>query len=146
MLENIVFWHWLVFGFVLLALEMLVPGTVFLWFGAGALLVGGLTYLLPWISWEWQVLLFALVSLSSLFVWKKMRKGSPEDDTESGTLSQRGRGLIGRQAPLVEAIKNGVGRVQIDDTFWRVEGEDMELGSLIEVVEADGATLEVKKA
>lgn len=144
MLEDLVYWHWIVFGLGLLILEMLVPGAIFLWFGIGAILVGGLSFLFPDISWQLEVLIFCIFSLSSVFVWKKYRKNSPENDTESGTLNQRGKALIGRRVPLVEPISNGVGRVQIDDTYWRVEGEDLPQGALVEVVEAEGATLNVK--
>jgi len=146
MLDNLVYWHWIVFGFILLILEMLAPGAILMWFGAGAILVGGLLFLFPDMGWEWQVLIFAVVSLASIFAWKKLRKDNPDDNTESGTLNQRGKALIGRQVPLVEAIVNGVGRVQIDDTFWRVEGPDLAESVLVRVIESDGATLKVEEA
>ena len=146
MLDSLVYWHWIVLGLVLLILEMLAPGAILMWFGAGAILVGGLLFLFPEMGWQWQILIFALVSLITIFAWKRLRHDNPMDNTDSGTLNQRGKALIGRQVPLVEAIKNGVGRVQIDDTFWRVEGEDLTKGSLIKVIEADGATLKVEKS
>lgn len=144
MLDSLVYWHWIVFGAALLILEMLAPGAIFMWFGVGAVLVGGLLYIFPEMIWEWQVLIFSLVSFISIFAWKRLRQSNPEDNTESGTLNQRGKALIGRRVPLVESIKNGVGRVQIDDTFWRVEGEDLKKGVLVEVIKTDGATLKVK--
>lgn len=143
-MEEILYWHWIVIGLILLILEMLAPGAILMWFGAGALLVGGIVFLFPDIGWEWQVFVFAAFSLVSLFAWKKLRKSVPEEDTESGTLNQRGKALVGRQVPLKEAIVNGVGRVQIDDTFWRVEGEDLEQGALVKVTDTDGATLKVE--
>ncbi|TQV88866.1 NfeD family protein [Aliikangiella coralliicola] len=146
MFDSLVYWHWVVFGFVMLILEMLAPGAILMWFGIGAIIVGGLLFMFPEMSWELQVLIFAVFSITSVFAWKHWRKGKPEDDTESGTLNQRGRALIGRQVPLVEGIKNGVGRVQIDDTFWRVEGNDLEVGTLIRVTDAEGATLKVEPA
>ena len=146
MFEGILYWHWMVLGFILLILEMLAPGAILMWFGGGALLVGGLLYLFPEMGWEWQVLIFALVSLTSIFVWRKARKDSPDDDTESGTLNQRGKALVGRRVPLVEAIVNGVGRVQIDDTYWRVEGPDLAENTLVKVTDTDGATLRVEPA
>ncbi len=146
MLDNLLYWHWIVLGFLLLALEMLAPGAILMWFGAGALLVGGLLFLFPDMPWDWQVLIFAMVSFASIFAWKRLRKDNPNDDTEAGTLSQRGKALIGRKIPLMEAIVNGVGRVQIDDTFWRVEGDDLEIGSLVTVTGSDGATLQVASA
>jgi inner membrane protein len=143
MFEAFLYWHWIVLGLALLTLEMLAPGAIFLWFGVGAVVVGGILYLFPGISWEWQMVIFALFSLASIFIWKKWRKDSPEDDTESGTLNQRGKALIGRKVALVEAIENGVGRVQIDDTFWRVEGDDLAEGQLVKVTASDGASLKV---
>ena len=146
MLENLVYWHWIVLGFLLLILEMLAPGAILMWFGVGALLVGGLLFLFPEMGWEWQVLTFAVVSFVSIFAWKKLRKDSPDDNTEAGTLNQRGKALVGRRVPLVEAITNGIGRVQIDDTFWRVEGPDIAVDTLVTVIDSDGATLKVEQA
>jgi membrane protein implicated in regulation of membrane protease activity len=144
MLEDLVYWHWMVLGFLLLILEMLAPGAILMWFGAGALLVGSVLYFFPDITWEWQIFIFAIFSLASIFIWKKYSKDNPNDDTEFGTLSQRGKSLIGRKVPLVEAITNGVGRVQIDDTFWRAEGDDLALNTLVTIVDADGASLKVE--
>jgi len=146
MLESLVYWHWIVLGFILLILEMLAPGAILMWFGGGAILVGGIVFLFPEIIWEWQVFIFAVVSFASIFAWKKLRKDSPNDNTEAGTLNQRGKALIGRRVPLVESIVNGIGRVQIDDTFWRVEGPDLEKKTLVVVTNSDGATLQVEKA
>jgi len=146
MLENLVYWHWIVLGLVLLILEMLAPGAILMWFGAGALLVGGIVFIFPETLWEWQVFIFAVVSFASIFAWKKLKKDDPNDDTQAGTLNQRGKALIGRRIPLVEPITNGVGRVQIDDTFWRVEGVDLEEKTLVIVTNSDGATLQVEKA
>ena len=53
--------------------------------------------------------------------------------------------MVGRKIPLVEAITNGIGRVQIDDTFWRVEGEDLDKDTLISIIDSDGATLKVER-
>jgi len=146
MLDSLVYWHWIVLGFILLILEMLAPGAILMWFGAGALLVGGIVFIFPEMAWEWQVFIFALVSFASIFAWKKLRKDALNDNTEAGTLNQRGKALIGRRVPLVESIVNGVGRVQIDDTFWRVEGPDLQESTLVVVTDSDGATLQVDKA
>ncbi len=143
-MENLVYWHWIAFGAVLIILEMLAPGAIFMWFGVSAILIGGILYLFPDLGWQWQVFIFAIFAVISILGWKKMRKNKPEDNTESGTLNQRGKALVGRQVPLKEAIKNGVGRVQIDDTFWRVEGDDLEKGALVKVTNSDGATLKVE--
>jgi len=71
-------------------------------------------------------------------------KNNVADDPDSGVLNQRGKALIGRETLLIEPIVNGVGRIQVDDTFWRVNGNDLETGKLVRVVDVDGATLKVE--
>ena len=39
-------WHWVVFGFVLIIAELAVPQFVLVWFGLGALLVGATMFVL----------------------------------------------------------------------------------------------------
>ncbi len=142
--EQILYWHWIVLGLLLVILEMLLPGFVLIWFGVGALLVGGLLYVIPEMSWEWQLLVFSIFSLTSVFAWRYWSKNNLTDDPESDILNQRGRALIGRETLLIEPIVNGVGRIQVDDTFWRVNGKDLEDGKLIRVVDVEGATLKVE--
>lgn len=145
-METLLYWHWIVIGMILVALEMVLPGFILLWFGLAALAIGVLTFLFPTMAWEIQILLFAVFSIGSLFAWKKMHKGSRSDDPEETFLNQRGTNLIGRQTVLIEAVVNGVGKIKIDDTFWRVEGEDMPEGTHVEITGASGATLTVKAA
>lgn len=144
MLGQLLYWHWIVFGLILVALEMLLPGFILLWFGAGAILVGVLLLIFPDIGWQWQLLIFSIFSVLSLVGWKYWSKNRVDDDPESGVLNQRGKALVGRESILIEPIVNGVGRIQVDDTFWRVNGEDLENGKLVRVVDVDGATLKVE--
>ncbi len=142
--EQILYWHWIVLGLLLVILEMLLPGFVLIWFGVGALLVGSLLYVIPEMSWQWQLLIFSIFSLTSVFAWRIWSKNNLTDDPESDILNQRGRALIGRETVLIEPIVNGVGRIQVDDTFWRVHGNDLGIGNLIRVIDAEGATLKVE--
>ncbi|MCP4412308.1 MAG: NfeD family protein [Gammaproteobacteria bacterium] len=144
--EQILYWHWIVLGLLLVILEMLLPGFVLIWFGVGALLVGSLLYVIPEMSWQWQLLVFSIFSLTSVFAWRIWSKNNLTDDPESDILNQRGRALIGRETLLIEPIVNGVGRIQVDDTFWRVNGKDLEKGKLIRVIDVEGATLKVEHA
>ncbi len=142
-LQQIEYWQWLSLGLLLLILEMFVPGAIFLWCGTSALIVGLLHLFIPDMMWQWQWVIFSVLSVVSFFVWRHYFRGThPEENNQ---LNQRSKALIGRRATLVEAIENGFGRIQLDDTFWRVEGEDLPLGAAIEIVDVDGATLKVKK-
>jgi inner membrane protein len=47
---------------------------------------------------------------------------------------------------LEEPIVQGVGRVRIDDSVWRIAGPDLPAGAKVRVETADGALLKVVPA
>lgn len=143
---HIEYWHWLSLGFVLLILEMLAPSTLFMWMGLSAIVVSIVQWIAPDITWQWQFLLFGVLSLVSFFSWRHVSKsrGFDEDEEEYATLNQRSASLVGRKAVLTEPLENGVGKIRLDDTYWRIEGDDCSVGTKVEVIGVNGATLKVK--
>lgn len=139
-------WNWMVLGFALLALEILVPGVFLLWIGIAAILTGGLSLQLwEWSFWTWQVqvLLFLALSLISAFAGKKIMRGT-ERETDEPLLNKRAEQMIGRTATLGEPIAEGVGRVKLGDTVWRVSGPDLPAGTRVRIVAAHGGDLTVE--
>ncbi|WP_346433041.1 hypothetical protein [Breoghania sp.] len=57
-------WSWHVLGLLLLGLEILAPGTFFLWFGISALLVGTAALFIG-MSWQVEVVAFLVLSSSA---------------------------------------------------------------------------------
>ncbi len=143
-LEQLTFWHWLIFGVVLVALEMLAPGVVFMWMGIAAGLTGIILVVAPQLSWEYQFLIFALFSVVSIALGKKFVSGRLQDTDQPG-LNRRGARYIGRRYILDESISGGNGKLIIDDTTWQVTGDDMPKGTEVRVMGMDGATLQVEK-
>ncbi len=143
-LDQLIFWHWLILGVVLIALEILVPGFIAMWIGIAAILTGGLLFLAPNITWEYQLLIFAVLSAISLYVGRQIIARKPQD-TDHPALNRRGEGYVGKSFVLSESIQNGVGKLVIDDTSWRTSGADMPKGTLVKVVRMDGSTLVVEK-
>jgi membrane protein implicated in regulation of membrane protease activity len=142
-LSDIAYWHWLVFGIALVILEVFMPGTFFLWMGVAALVTGGLLYLAPMLAWEWQLLLFALLSATTIVVWRYWITRHPAA-TDQPTLNRRGEQYIGRVFVLQTRIENGVGRIRVDDTLWKVHGPDTAAGARVRVVGVEGIVLEVE--
>lgn len=142
---EIAYWHWWVLGFGLLLVEMFLPtGFALIWIGAGALLVGGLAWLMPAMPWEAQMVLFGVLSVASFFAWKKFKPPVPQNDEP--TLNRRGHSYIGRNFTLAEPIVNGVGKLSVDDSQWRISGADAPAGALVKVINVDGSTLKVERA
>ncbi len=71
-MENILWWHWIVLGIILVLLELVVPSFTIFWFGLGALVTGLLVALLPEIPLKWQILVFSLSSIGFTFLWFRL--------------------------------------------------------------------------
>ena len=139
------FWHWWILALVLIIVEVLVPGTFFLWMGVAALVLGVLAWLLPGMSWELQLMLFALLSLVAIVGWRAWQRRHPEV-TDQPALNRRGEQYIGRVFELDTAIENGYGKVRVGDSLWRVRGDDAPAGQRVRVKATDGVILVVEPA
>jgi membrane protein implicated in regulation of membrane protease activity len=142
---HIEFWHWMILAAALAGIEILTPGFFFLWLGGAALVTGILALIVPSLSWETQVLVYAVLSGASVLAWYKFRHRLTITSDDM-TLNRRGEQLLGRNAILSEAIVNGRGQIRIDDTVWRCEGPDLAAGTQVRVVAMRGAMVSVVKA
>ena len=140
---DIVFWHWWVAGIVLLGIEIFAPGFWFLWMAVAAAIVGAILYFLPDTTWQWQVLLFAVLSVTSMIAWRAYQRRHPAV-TDQPNLNRRGAQYVGRVFTLDEAIVNGTGKIRVDDTTWKVTGDDQPLGAKVKVTGVEGTVLTVE--
>lgn len=136
-------WSWVVAGLILLGLELVVPGGVLVWLGAAALITG-LSALFIDIFWPLQFVIFGVLALVSIWLWLRFR--GPGVVSDRPFLNQRANRFIGHEAVLDEPIRDGFGRLSLDDTVWRVQGPDLAAGSRVRIVEAHGALLKVEAA
>jgi membrane protein implicated in regulation of membrane protease activity len=140
-LHNLGAVDWLVAAGVFLILEMLLPGFFFLWLAVGAGVVAAVVALLP-LGWEWQLVLFSVLSVTSVLIWHRYfsrKQKQPE------VLNNRAARYIGRIFILIEPIGPGDGLIQVDDTFWRVRGPEAPAGTKVKVVGVeDGIILKVE--
>ena len=138
-------WNWLIFGFILMALELAAPGIFLFWLGLAALLVGLLSFAInP--SWQTQLLMFAVFAVAAVPAWRYFAKSEGSVSKSNPFLNKRTEALIGREFTLEKPIVDGSGTVRIDDTIWRVAGPDVPAGSRVRIVQADGASLTVAAA
>ena len=142
-ITNIQYWHWWVLAIVCLTLEIFAPGAIFIWFSASAAIMGVILLLTPDLIWQWQIAIFGALSLLTIIAWRQYRKKVPEKDSYP-TLNKRGEELIGRTFTLDEAIVNNYGKIRVDDTMWKITGEDCEVGQKIKVTSLSGTVLNVE--
>lgn len=142
-LEGANHWGWWIFGILLIVLEVAAPGAVFLWMGIAAGVVGGAVFFAPELPWEYQFLVFAILSVVSVLVARRYLKSRPIE-TDQPSLNRRGSQYIGRVFTLAEPIVDGRGKLHVDDTMWKIEGPDLPQGNKVTVTTIEGVILRVE--
>lgn len=115
-------WHWLVIGLVLVGLEMAASGGFYvIFFGAAALAIGAL-HLFGVAGPAWfQFLLFSVLSVASLLLFRKPILRWLEGDKTGPEVDS----LVGETAIPLEAIDVGaVGRAELRGTVWSARNTD----------------------
>lgn len=137
-------WHWIGLSVVLLILELLTGGGFLLWIAISAAIVAVCLLVVPALGWPFQFLIFALGAIISCVAWWKYLQRHPQL-SDRPLLNQRGRQYIGRVFTLDEPIVNYRGRINVDDSTWRIKGDDLPVGEKVKVVDTDGVILVVAR-
>ena len=139
---DIVFWNWWGLALILLVIELLVSGFFFLWIAASGFITGCLLLLAPAINIKLQVLIFSLLSVVLIAIWKIYNKKKPIA-TDHPLLNKRGDQYIGRVFSLYKAIENGEGKIKVDDSIWKVHGQDCDINAKVKVIAIHGTVFDV---
>ena len=141
---DFVFWYWWVIGFILLGLEILTPGYFFMWMAASGFLTGAMVLLIPVTSMNMQILIFSVLTVAAIIAWQFYGKKHPMK-SDQPLLNKRGVQYIGRVFSLYEPIKNGQGKIKVDDSIWKVHGEDCDINTKVKVIASRGTVFDVEK-
>ena len=137
-------WIWIVLGLALMLGELITPGGFYiLFFGIGALFVGvlaGFDFAGP--AW-FQVILFLLVSVVTLWRFRerllKVTQITTPDNVDS---------MIGETAVIMEEIpSNGIGKAEMRGTSWNARNigeKPLVRGERCRVERIEGLTLVVR--
>jgi len=145
----IVYWHWLVFGMLLIIAELFVPSFTIFWFGLGAILLSGLVWLAPGLALAWQLFFWALASVAFTFLWFRFFRPLMADRTKAGLSREAVMGESGQviKAPLEN--QRGVVRFTMPllgaDEWPFISGDEVKPGDRVFVRDVSGNTLVVEK-
>ncbi len=135
-------WLWLTLGLVLAVGEMTIPGVFLIWMAGAALVTGLATWLVP-IGFPLQVVLFAALSVVSVFLGRNYLRRNPIVAADP-MMNDRGGRAIGETVMVTQVIEGGQGRVKLGDSEWIARGPDAEPGARMRVSGHDGAVLVVE--
>lgn len=140
-------WHWLVLGFSLMIAEIFIPTFASLWFGAAAVIVAALGWLLP-IPLLFQVLIWLTLSVLFMFAWVKYIKPLSINRKKAAQSSNL---VIGETGMIVVKPQKGIpGMVRFNVPIWgadewpcRTAGVSVETGDRVVVIKVVGDELMV---
>jgi inner membrane protein len=137
-------WIWIVLGLALMLGELITPGGFYiLFFGIGAVLVGVLAgFDVAGPAW-FQVILFLLVSVVTLWRFRErllqVTRGATPDNVDS---------MVGETAVIMEEIpSNGIGKAEMRGTSWNARNigeKPLVRGERCRVERIEGLTLVVR--
>ncbi len=99
-------WYWIIAGFCLIGIELIVPSFTIIWFGMGALVVGTLSGLWPDFPAAGQIALWLLTSICFTAMWVKYLK--PKGNRTNGGMSKEG--IVGESGVIIRGTKDSYGR------------------------------------
>jgi inner membrane protein len=141
----VLWWLWVLIGLALLGVEVFTPGGFFvLFFGVGALVVGALVGLgiggPPWAQW----LIFSVVSVVSLLLFRSRLLARFGHDAPGLRLDT----LEGEVAtPIEDLVPDAIGKAELRGTVWTVRNADertLAKGQRCRVLRVDGLTLHLR--
>ncbi|MDA9599035.1 NfeD family protein [bacterium] len=145
---EMLYWHWLVLGVLLIVAEIFVPSFTILWFGLGALVVG-LVALLVAIPFSMQVLLWTVFSIVFTVLWFKLVKPKMVDRSNSGLARESAIGESGQVIKLPAGETNGKLRFStpiLGEDEWEFSCDsEVALGDRLHIKEISGNILVVAK-
>ncbi|WP_298906087.1 NfeD family protein [Psychrobacter maritimus] len=138
-------WHWLVLGFVLLIVEMFVPTFASLWFGAAAIIVAALLWLIP-IPVSVQIIIWLVLSTIFLVAWFKFIKPLSVDRTKAGLggsviIGETGMIIVAPQPERAGMVRFSVPIVGAAEWMCRTRGEQVAVGDRVVVTDIVGNEL-----
>ena len=136
---------WLLLGLLLLASEFFIPGLIAMFFGIAALIVGLLTLFGVIGSLSVQLMLFALISLATLFGLRRhFRRWLRGGVSEIPVADLDDSGLVGMRVMVISDFDHGVGHVQLNGSKWDAESTDpLKSGDAAWVVSHRGIVLRI---
>jgi membrane protein implicated in regulation of membrane protease activity len=149
MTVNVQYWHWLVFGMILIMAEIFVPSFTIFWFGLGGLVVAGVMLLAAGISLTWQLFIWAIASCMFTFLWFKFIRPLMTDRTRAGISREAAIGETGQVIRDPSSGRRGLVRFAtplLGSEEWPfITHSTVSIGDRVTVVDISGNTLVVKK-
>ena len=146
---ELAYWHWIVFGVVLVLSEIALSTFFILWFGVAAIIVGLVMLIAPDMALSLQILIWTLLSVIMALLWFKYLKPLSIDRTKAGLSREMIVGEVGQVIRVPKANRRGRLRfpapVLGNDEWEIISTDDLATGDRVQVKDVSGNSLIVSK-
>lgn len=146
---TLLYWHWLVFGMILIIAEIFVPSFTIFWFGLGAIIVAAVLLIAPGMAAAWQLFIWALASCIFALLWFKFVRPRMRDRTGAGIAQEAALGESGQVIKAPEPGARGVVRFSTpllgSDEWQFICEQKVASGDRVYIKEISGNALIVEK-
>jgi inner membrane protein len=147
--SDIAYWHWIVFGVVLVLSELALTTFFILWFGVAAIIMGGILLIWPALDLNWQIFIWTVLSVVMAILWFKYLKPLSIDRTKAGLSREAVVGEVGHVIQVPHDNRRGVMRFAVPvlgaDEWQIMSSDELSEGDRVQVKEVSGNTLIVSK-
>ena len=143
--ETIVWWHWIVIGFILLILELNTGTFVMLGLGVAAIAVGLLDISMQ-TSFTAEIITWSVLSIVSIWAWKKWMKTPHVSNTGQSDHTLDTLGTVTDDIHPHQRGKVTFDTPVLGNTSWHATStQEIAKGSRIKIVEINGQLIAVEK-
>jgi membrane protein implicated in regulation of membrane protease activity len=146
---GIEYWHWIVFGVLLVLSEIALTTFFILWFGVAAIVLGIILFFVPWLTLSWQILIWTLLSSLLALAWFKYLKPLSIDRTKAGLSREAIVGEVGQVISVPGEARRGRLRFPAPilgtDEWQIISSDSLAIGDRVRVVDVSGNSLLVEK-
>ena len=144
--ETILWWHWIVIGFILLILEMNTGTFVMLGLGVAAIIVGVLDITMQ-TSFTTEIVIWTALSIVSIWSWKKWVKNPHVSNAGQSNHTLDTLGTVAEEIHPHQRGKVTFDTPVLGNTSWHATSTtELRKGSRIKIVEINGQLITVEKA
>ena len=142
---ELVYWHWIVSGIVLMLAEIFIGSFFIFWFGAAAVVVVLSLTIAPSISAPTLLIFWTLLSLVFAVAWFRFLKPLSKDVTKAGLSREALIGEIGQVLSVPNGDKRGMVRFPaplLGSDEWLIMSQDsLSIGDRVSVKDVSGNSL-----
>jgi len=145
LLTQTLWWHWVVFGLVLIVSEIVMPLFVIIWFGLSAIVVG-LVDLAFNTSFSSELTLWMVLSLVLLFIWFTFIKDKNTTSSGQSDFKLDTKGVVIKAIPHGERGKVRFEAPVLGSSEWHATSDaTLKEGTVIHIEEINGQLIKVAK-